>query len=55
VYTAIKGDAPITIAHENGIPYSQLKASTRISKNPSYVGQEVLVQKSVPFLDVQVQ
>ncbi len=55
VYTAIKGDAPITIAQKNGIPYSQLKALNPDIEKSLVVGQEVLVQKSVPFLEVQVQ
>jgi murein DD-endopeptidase MepM/ murein hydrolase activator NlpD len=55
VYTAIQGDAPITIAQKNGIPYSQLKALNPNIEDSLVVGQEVLVQKSVPFLEVQVE
>jgi murein DD-endopeptidase MepM/ murein hydrolase activator NlpD len=54
VYTAVKGDAPITIAQKNGIPYAQLKALNPGIESSLLVGQEVLVQKSVPMLEVKV-
>lgn len=54
VYTAVKGDAPISIAQKNGIPYAQLKALNPEIETSLLVGQEVLVQKSVPMLEVKV-
>jgi len=55
VYTAVAGDAPILIAQKTGI-----KLSTLLALNPGIdksllIGQEVLVQQSVPFLEVQVK
>jgi len=54
VYTAQSGDAPVTIAQKNNIPYSQLKALNPDIEKKLLVGQEVLVTKSVPTLGVKV-
>ena len=54
VYTAVQGDAPIIIAQKNGIPYSQLKALNPDIEQSLLVGQEVLVSKAVPALEVKV-
>ncbi|MFV0497360.1 MAG: peptidoglycan DD-metalloendopeptidase family protein [Candidatus Fimivivens sp.] len=54
IYTTVQGDAPIIIAQKNGIPYSQLKQLNPDIEDSLLVGQEVLVQKSVPVLEVKV-
>lgn len=54
VYTTVQGDAPIIIAQKNGIPYSQLKQLNPEIEKSLLVGQEVLVKKSVPVLEVKV-
>ena len=54
IYTTVQGDAPIIIAQKNGIPYSQLKMLNPNIEKSLLVGQEVLVQKSVPVLEVKV-
>ncbi|PWM25939.1 MAG: hypothetical protein DBX44_01315 [Oscillospiraceae bacterium] len=54
IYTAVQGDAPIIIAQKNGIPYSQLKALNPDIEQSLLVGQEVLVSKAVPALEVKV-
>jgi len=54
IYTTVQGDAPIIIAQKNGIPYSQLKLLNPDIENSLLVGQEILVQKSVPVLEVKV-
>lgn len=54
IYTTVQGDAPIIIAQKNGIPYAQLKQLNPDIENSLLVGQEILVQKSVPLLEVEV-
>ena len=54
IYIAVAGDAPIKIAQKNGIPYSQLKALNPDIEKSLLIGQEVLVKKSVPMLEVKV-
>jgi len=54
IYTVVKGDAPILIAKKNGIPYSQLKALNPGIEEKLLIGQEVLVKKSVPMLEVKI-
>lgn len=54
VYITVAGDAPIKIAQKNGIPYSQLKALNPDIESSLLIGQEVLVKKSVPMLEVKV-
>ncbi len=54
IYTTVQGDAPIIIAQKNGIPYSQLKLLNPDIEKSLLVGQEILVQKSVPVLEVKV-
>lgn len=54
IYTTVQGDAPIIIAQKNGIPYAQLKQLNPDIEKSLLVGQEILVQKSVPLLEVQV-
>ncbi|HWP50779.1 MAG TPA: peptidoglycan DD-metalloendopeptidase family protein [Clostridia bacterium] len=54
IYTTVQGDAPIIIAQKNGIPYSQLKMLNPDIEDSLLVGQEVLVKKSVPVLEVKV-
>ena len=54
IYTTVQGDAPIIIAQKNGIPYSQLKLLNPDIEKSLLVGQEILVKKSVPVLEVKV-
>ncbi len=54
IYTVVKGDAPILIAKKNGIPYAQLKALNPGIEDKLLIGQEVLVKKSVPMLEVKI-
>lgn len=54
IYTTVQGDAPIIIAQKNGIPYSELKLLNPDIENSLLVGQEVLVKKAVPVLEVKV-
>lgn len=54
IYITVAGDAPIKIAQKNGIPYSQLKALNPDIEKSLLIGQEVLVKKSVPMLEVKV-
>ncbi|MEG2174111.1 MAG: peptidoglycan DD-metalloendopeptidase family protein [Oscillospiraceae bacterium] len=54
IYTTVKGDAPITIAQKNGIPYSKLKALNPDIESRLMIGQEILVEKAVPMLEVKV-
>ena len=54
IYITVAGDAPITIAQKNGVPYSQLKALNPDIEKKLLIGQEVLVKKSVPMLEVKV-
>ena len=54
IYTVVKGDAPILIAKKNGIPYAQLKALNPGIEEKLLIGQEVLVKKSVPMLEVKI-
>lgn len=54
IYITQLGDAPILIAQKNGIPYSQLKALNPDIESSLLVGQEILVSKSVPLLEVKV-
>ena len=53
IYTAVAGDAPITIAQKNGISYAQLKALNPTIEQKLLIGQEVLVEKAVPMLEVK--
>lgn len=55
VYTAVAGDAPILIAQKTGISLSTLLALNPGIDKSLLIGQEVLVQQSVPFLEVQVR
>lgn len=54
IYRAVAGDAPVTIAKKNGIPYSQLKSLNPDIEKSLVIGQEVLVEKAVPMLEVKV-
>ena len=54
IYIAVAGDAPILIAQKNGIPYAQLKALNPGIEKKLLIGQEVLVKKSVPTLEVKI-
>ena len=54
IYTVVKGDAPILIAKKNGVPYAQLKALNPGIEEKLLIGQEVLVKKSVPMLEVKI-
>lgn len=55
VYTAQSGDAPLSIAKKNNISYATLKSLNPDIENRLMVGQEVLVQKAVPMLEVKVE
>ena len=54
VYTTVAGDSPILIAQKNGVPYSQLKALNPNIEKELFVGQELIVEKAVPMLEVEV-
>ncbi len=54
IYTTVQGDAPIIIAQKNGIPYSELKLLNPDIEKSLLVGQEILVKKAVPVLEVKV-
>ena len=54
IYTTVSGDAPILIAEKNGISLSLLLALNPGIEDSLLIGQEVIVQQSVPFLEVQV-
>ena len=54
IYTTVSGDAPILIAEKNGISLSLLLALNPGIEDSLLIGQEVLVQQSVPFLEVQI-
>jgi len=54
IYTAVSGDAPSIIAEKNGISLSTLRALNPGIDDSLLVGQEVLVQQSVPYLEVQI-
>lgn len=53
-YTIVAGDAPTLIAQKVGIPYSQLKALNPEIETKCFVGQQVLVNRSKPYLSVRV-
>ena len=54
VYTTVAGDSPILIAQKNGVPYSQLKALNPNIEKELFIGQELIVEKAVPMLEVKV-
>lgn len=54
VYTTVAGDSPILIAQKNGVPYSQLKALNPDIEKALFIGQEIVVEKAVPMLEVKV-
>lgn len=53
-YTVETGDAPLSIAKKNNIPYSELKALNPGIEDDLYPGTKVLVSTSKPFLGVKV-
>ncbi len=53
-YTVQKGDAPTLIAQKYNMAYSDLKALNPDIETKLLIGQEVLIEKSVPLLGVQV-
>lgn len=53
-YTVVEGDDGLTIAAKNGIPYRDLKALNPHIEERLFIGDEVIVSQSVPFLGVQV-
>lgn len=55
VYTTVEGDAPILIAQKTGVSLSTLLAMNPGIDKSLLIGQEVVVQQSVPFLEVQVK
>lgn len=55
IYTAQSGDAPLSIAQKNNISYATLKSLNPDIETRLLVGQEVLVQRAVPMLEVKVQ
>lgn len=54
VYTTVAGDSPILIAQKNGVPYSQLKALNPDIEKALFIGQDIIVEKAVPMLEVKV-
>lgn len=54
IYTTVAGDAPTIIAQKNNISYSQLKALNPGIEKSLLIGQEILVEKAVPMLEVKV-
>lgn len=54
IYTTQAGDAPLSIASKNNIPYKQLVSLNPEIEKKLLIGQEILVTKSVPFLGVKV-
>jgi len=54
IYTTVAGDSPSSIAQKNGISISTLRALNPDIDNSLLVGQEVKVQQSVPYLEVQI-
>lgn len=54
-YTVQKGDAPTLIAQRYNMLYSDLKSLNPEIETKLFVGQEVLIQRSVPLLGVQVK
>ncbi len=54
IYTTVTGDSPSVIAAKNGISVSVLRALNPDIDNSLLVGQEVKVQQSVPYLEVQI-
>ena len=53
-YTIVQGDAPSLIAQKVGIPYSQLKAMNPNIETECFIGQQVLINRSQPFLSVKI-
>ncbi len=54
IYTTVEGDSPSVIAAKNGISVSVLRALNPDIDNSLLVGQDIKVQQSVPFLEVQI-
>jgi LysM repeat protein len=54
VYVAVSGDSPILIAQKNKVSYAQLKALNPDIEKRLMIGQEVLIEKAVPMLEVKV-
>ena len=54
VYTVEEGDAPLSIAAKNDVPYSELKAMNPGIEDSLLIGQQVLIAKSEPLLSVKV-
>lgn len=54
-YTVQKGDAPTLIAQRYNMLYADLKSLNPEIETKLFVGQEVLIQRSVPLLGVQVK
>lgn len=54
VYVVQKGDAPTLIAQKFNMAYSDLKRLNPNIEKALFVGQDVIIQKSVPRLEVKV-
>jgi murein DD-endopeptidase MepM/ murein hydrolase activator NlpD len=54
IYNVVSGDSPSLIAQKNGISLSLLYALNPGIESSLLIGQEVIVQQSVPFLEVQI-
>ncbi|MBP0979239.1 MAG: peptidoglycan DD-metalloendopeptidase family protein [Oscillospiraceae bacterium] len=54
IYTVQSGDAPVTIATKNSVPYSQLKQLNPDIEENLLPGRKVVVSQSKPLLSVQV-
>ena len=54
VYVTVSGDSPILIAQKNKVSYAQLKALNPDIEKRLMIGQEVLIEKAVPTLEVKV-
>ena len=53
-YIAVSGDSPTLIADKNGIPYSELKRLNPDIEESLFIGDEILISQSVPYLGVKV-
>lgn len=54
IYTVEEGDAPLSIAAKNDVPYSELKAMNPGIEDSLLIGQQVLIAQSERLLGVKV-
>lgn len=53
-YTVMAGDAPLTIAEKNDMSYSELRSLNPGIEDSLLVGQELIISKAEPLLNVKV-